>query len=79
MKLSIDLSQILKQREIEQKGKRLYVISKSRSPARKKSVEALKKKSSTMKAADGAANLSNVAKMIGMKSSDVSLDHGKKT
>ena len=43
--MSIDLSMILKQREKEQRGKPLYVVSKSRSPPRKKSVELLKKKS----------------------------------
>jgi len=30
--MSIDLSKILKQRELEQKGKPLYRVSKSRSP-----------------------------------------------
>jgi len=32
MKMSIDLSKILKQREQDQKGKQLYRVSKSRSP-----------------------------------------------
>jgi len=75
VKMSIDLSKILKQREIEQKGKRLYVVSKSRSPPRKKSVDLLKKKSSTIKGSPKeVANLSNVAKMIGMQGNDKSTD-----
>ena len=37
VKMSIDLSKILAKREQEQRGKRLYVVSKSRSPPRQKS------------------------------------------
>ena len=37
VKMSIDLSKILAKRESEQRGKRLYVVSKSRSPTRQKS------------------------------------------
>lgn len=48
VKMSIDLSKILAKREQEQRGKRIYVISKSRSPPRNKSNEKLKTKSQTM-------------------------------
>ena len=37
VKMSIDLSKILAKRENEQRGKRIYVVSKSRSPTRQKS------------------------------------------
>jgi hypothetical protein len=44
VKMSIDLTKILAKREEEQRGKRLYVVSKSRSPPRQKSTEKLKSK-----------------------------------
>lgn len=49
VKMSIDLSKILAKREQEQKGKRIYVVSKSRSPPRQKSKEKLLSKSKNMK------------------------------
>jgi hypothetical protein len=46
IKMSIDLSKILAKREAEQRGKKLYVVSKSRSPmARQKSGDKMPKPS----------------------------------
>ena len=64
VKMSIDLTKILAKREQEQKGKRIYVVSKSRSPqGRTKSNEKLKSKSKTM-------IKSPISNIIGLKSNN---------
>lgn len=61
VKMSIDLTKILAKREQEQRGKRIYVVSKSRSPhQRTKSNEKLKSKSKTL-------IKSPISNIIGMK------------